>query len=164
MSFWQKWTQDATHAFQDLYGNWILGDDAGESTTMVVVLAAAEGHPFVSLRTVLLITSPYNNHSTTMAHPHPLQQGAGRIRPRRNLIPTILRHPNITTLYRLLELHFVILAAELTFNRWSQAAVQNEQELHPGIASSTPLFWLESGRILWGRCRGNSTTGPGARS
>lgn len=56
MSFWQKWTQDATHAFQDLYGNWILGDDAGESTTMVVVLAAAEGHP------IRVVTdSPSNN-------------------------------------------------------------------------------------------------------
>ena len=37
-SFWQQWSQDATHAFQDMYGSWVLGDDAGQSAKLVVVV------------------------------------------------------------------------------------------------------------------------------
>eukprot|EP00934_Nitzschia_sp_Nitz4_P006251 Nitzschia sp. Nitz4//scaffold348_size17284//12793//16374//NITZ4_008844-RA/size17284-processed-gene-0.12-mRNA-1//-1//CDS//3329548694//6241//frame0 len=40
MSFLQQWGQDATHALQDLYGSWVLGDDAGESSTMVLIVSA----------------------------------------------------------------------------------------------------------------------------
>jgi lipid-binding SYLF domain-containing protein len=37
-SLWQKWSQDAAHAFQDMYGNLVLGDDAGQSAKLVVVV------------------------------------------------------------------------------------------------------------------------------
>ena len=39
-TLWQRWSQDASHAFQDMYGNLILGDDAGQSAKLVVVVNA----------------------------------------------------------------------------------------------------------------------------
>ena len=38
---WQKWSQDATHAFQDFYGSLVLGDDAGQSANLVLVVNGA---------------------------------------------------------------------------------------------------------------------------
>jgi len=40
-SWWEKWSQDATHAFQDFYGNLVLGDDAGQSAKLVLVVNGA---------------------------------------------------------------------------------------------------------------------------
>lgn len=37
-SLWQKWSQDASHAFQDFYSNLVLGDETGQSAKLVVVV------------------------------------------------------------------------------------------------------------------------------
>jgi hypothetical protein len=38
MSFFQRFSQDASNAFQDIYGNLCLGDDAGKSARLTLVL------------------------------------------------------------------------------------------------------------------------------
>jgi lipid-binding SYLF domain-containing protein len=72
---WQKWGQDASHAFQDFYGSLVLGDDAGQSAKLVVVVnggasacSSSSSHPLdqrtISHRSSTNNTSKKKNSST----------------------------------------------------------------------------------------------------
>lgn len=44
-SFLQRWALDATHAFKDVYGNIMYGDEAGEATKLAVVVTSEPDTP-----------------------------------------------------------------------------------------------------------------------
>jgi lipid-binding SYLF domain-containing protein len=89
-SLWQRWSQDASHALQDIYGNMVLGDDTGESSRLVLVVQPPSTASATSSRNAG--SSRRQSHSHSHSYTHTMNHHHHHHHPHTTTTPTSSSH------------------------------------------------------------------------